>query len=828
MPLQTESRKPSKGYLLAPLVNNKSSVEGEKTAESVLPPITSLPPLLQKLVERSVAREIMAYFPDTTFCHLVRNEGLACASLSDCQPEVQNRGKRCVSAPAAAESKTKSTSLCLPLSSSSSAPVSRKRTLVERLVADAESFITASSSSSSNGNLRYVAGPSLSVNVQCTRCETHLLSSYRCTVLRGYYVVWAESVLQTVVSSSATSTPSCALSMDGMMTRSGSLPTRLVPSEVSKEKTEPQPRRRRLSVDASSSTPVPSSLPSRSTEAVQNASCAGAESHRTPITALCKAEEHPKQKQGNEELGEEEEEEQRYTVTFHSLHIVRDDVLRHQRAASFALQSVLRPGRPIELECYPRHMIHFGLLCYGMWHECSGHGMRAPDTSHALPASRSSLRSSSRRGKPKPASSSTGSSPLLRSSSGLTASSRASTSSSGCVAALDDQLLSVLPLSSSDAVLVLGLGGNVLGTCLDTILPSCVTLDVVEVEPAVLAACLAHGQLPALVHRRETAGSCDTSSNQSMLRKPEPVDTPKVKGKGETPPSASTEPSFAVFHAAHPHPRGTRYRVVLGDAYRFLRFADLSNKRPFLNAACDSAVTTGTVPSLPQTQYSLIFLDCYDPDRETMMHEEAMLELCRRRLQPGGCLLVNVHVLPTAALLTTLFLRHGFASVQVLRVAGCVQCVVACLAYHENDEQSPADDHRDDREQLQAKEKERACASEWFNVANARKLASRINRYHYGAAAHKDVDGAEGIGLRGGIQLDAEWLKSSQHIAPVSPSLGESTDRGESCCEKVGPVEASPRPRPALREGKAAQRKQSGTHSENTPLSDCRLWVHHE
>lgn len=68
------------------------------------------------------------------------------------------------------------------------------------------------------------------------------------------------------------------------------------------------------------------------------------------------------------------------------------------------------------------------------------------------------------------------------------------------------------------------------------------------------------------------------------------------------------------------------------------------------------------------------------------MHEGDLLQLCMDRLQPGGCLIVNVHIIPQWASLKDSFLSREFASVQVLRVSGYDQCVVCCLKKNVHDE----------------------------------------------------------------------------------------------------------------------------------------------
>ncbi|CCW68653.1 unnamed protein product [Phytomonas sp. Hart1] len=313
-------------------------------------------------------------------------------------------------------------------------------------------------------------------------------------------------------------------------------------------------------------------------------------------------------------------------LTSQSLHFVHLDALQARRREAFALQSILHPRRGTLLECYPKQMIHFGLTAYALWNAREGgwgpaSALAGPCHSAVAPSSPSDSRTRQKVGPRQQG--------MLHFTGGEG----------------DEDLL---PMRDSDAILVLGLGGNVLGQCLDTLLSPVVKLHVVEVEPVVLEACVAYDQLPPL----------------------QPAVSPALRyeDKFKANPT-STNPDIAPlkkkpdeFFASEPHPRGPRYRIYLQDIFNFLK--------PKKSQNADSSSVD---------YYNMIFLDCYDPNSETMIHSRELLELCHQRLRPGGVVVINAHFLPKSEVLKKQFLGYGFASVQALRVAGLNQSIILCL-----------------------------------------------------------------------------------------------------------------------------------------------------
>lgn len=428
--------------------------------------------------------------------------------------------------------------------------------------------------------------------VVCDTCQTKVLSCRPCEVLKGYYVVWAETV--TTLRVVSTGGPAAS------------------PSVASSASSESSP--------ASSDEGLSSILASSTT--------------KTAVSAV-----------------------QLPPIVFHSIHFVHRTTSVAPRRASFALQSIFQPGMPTVLESYPQHMMHLGLLAYALWN--------APS---AL------VRSLARHSPPKQPSI------PLEHPSGWP---------------------SVFP---SGPVLILGLGGNVLGQCCDAILPPRVPLHVVELEPAVLAACRAHGQTPPL--------------------------------EALPPRTASPAALQAAYRVTAAHPRGmTDYTFFIADASAYLRFG------------------------APGTTYSLIFLDCYDTEKETMMHSGDLLSQCRARLAPGGCLLVNAHLRPTQTALSDQFMRHGFATVQTLRVRGCDQTILACLVGGVVDEgggmEHPSPNDGDPRKVTEHRVWER------FSRAIARGMTSLLNGLT-----------AKGMGYSSEFLLDPGWLTSNLRVPTASGMCG--------------------------------------------------------
>ncbi|RNF18653.1 hypothetical protein TcG_04765 [Trypanosoma cruzi] len=367
-----------------------------------------------------------------------------------------------------------------------------------------------------------------------------------------------------------------------------------------------------------------------------------------------------------------------HQLIFHTLHIVDEAAYKHPLQHSFALQSVCQPGRVLQLECYPYHMIHFGLLIYALW--------RSPDEFF------SAIRNMPREKKVN--------TPLEK---------------GACMTGTATMSLTPLhfPLfaTTEDAsVLILGLGGNVIGNCLDSALPVDVSIDVVEVEPAVFETCQKHGQVPPCSEVR----------------------TKKEYG------------TTRVWVVRQGRQRRPNYRFIIGDA-RVVLQEDKTHQK---------ADSEGP---LHDRCYSLVFLDCYDPEKERMMHDGSLIDVCQSRLCPGGALIVNAHILPTREALEEQFLSRGFASVQVLRVAGCVQSIVVCLARDKASARIPNEEKSNKREggQQQIGRLDRFC------IRHARHLASYIQ---YASRADPGMCRL----FRSGFSLDANWLRSSRSVEGAS------------------------------------------------------------
>ncbi|KAI5685817.1 hypothetical protein MNV84_05313 [Leishmania braziliensis] len=651
--------------------------------------------------------------------------------------------------------------------------------------------------------------------VTCRRCITHVTSTYPCWVLKGYVVLWAESVLEVecvaareVVAASSLASSVAAEPAHGNTNRKDLL-SQVEHSGVmdfpdSQAPNAPRPPLSPLfctSLPPMGVCPLLHQLTSAFTGTL-DCSAEGATASFTPLSAATTATAAPSCRQQGPISSSGtlpcaftfSMAPVTQTVRLHSLNIVNSDAVSNTRPGSFVLQSILQPGWQTALECYPRHMVHFGLLVYAAWHAsaqtwesvllsgraCKGaHGTAENPHTGVLPSRRNQsgtalLHKSRKRA----------ASPTPEVAVAKAVLSPAPEAGEEVHPAL---LTELIPHTAHDAVLILGLGGNVLGQCLDALLPATVPLHIVEVEPAVLQACYEHGQFPAIDAvdgwrgELDAVRSCKTSKpasashkrNTSSLSSEEAAETapaatsaarptasldiaavmqwaaglirrrsatPAVlratgqsslgllEGLAAPPPavpcSAKCAPRFrrtsaAVTEAVLRSQRGRReYVCFLQDAYAYLRAGAASPitsttsrgtahpvapsspqqatptksaAHPRTPSAKREATNAATVEAAPTpTQYSMIFLDCYDPDREHMMHEGALVELCARRLKPGGVLLVNAHVLPTLENLRCDFLGYGFATVQALRVAGCTQTVVVCVAHDTTADRAPA------------------------------------------------------------------------------------------------------------------------------------------
>lgn len=412
-----------------------------------------------------------------------------------------------------------------------------------------------------------------------------------------------------------------------------------------------------------------------------------------------------------------------------------------------AIQSLVSLQNAAHLEYYTYHMLHFGLLCYSVWNVSSSWLKHILLEKEPFPAE------------------------------GRTTSELATPEES--FTHWPQNISHFFPFSSKDRILILGLGGNVLGSCLDICLSKAVQLDVVEIEPAMFDICYRNGLIPSLsspvplLPQTRSTSPCEShfSSNDGRSENLErfssfpctlnapgesvaagAISLPKTASKQKnravpwvrydavecfTPQSAS----FAHFENIQKYPTSLQqrgaYRFYLMDANDFLqhRFLDpvavkcdteksfvhpisslltqnkiidemlchhptaqtvrhIEKKRKNVDmdkiehptrstfspvGVCLQAAHRYSDIEVDELKYNLIFLDCYDPHQGTMVHNSSLLTRCRNRLSPGGALLINAHVDTDANTLTKCFLTQGFASVQVLKVSGCRQCIVVCL-----------------------------------------------------------------------------------------------------------------------------------------------------
>ncbi|SCU65616.1 methyltransferase domain containing protein, putative [Trypanosoma equiperdum] len=318
----------------------------------------------------------------------------------------------------------------------------------------------------------------------------------------------------------------------------------------------------------------------------------------------------------------------RYNVKLLTLHIVDNEAYKNPGNYVFVLQSVCQPGRVLQLECYPNHMIRFGLLMHFLW-QCPCEAFAASQAKGGTGKEKDL-----RRLQVNSAFSSTDVDILpvtdFNECNSCGMSLHLSTSPAAKEVVVETQSGAVGP-----SVLVLGLGANVIGNWLDEALPPNVRIDVVEVEPTVLQICRDHKQVPP----------CDELVNEAN------------EGTG-------------VWCVTRGHKRYPNYRFIVGDAREVLKESNDDGRSEGRNKKCISL------------SYDVVFLDCYDPAKECMMHDANLVDLCRVRLRPGGALIVNAHIIPEKEMLQEQFLDRGFSSVQVLRVSSCNQSIVVCLASH--------------------------------------------------------------------------------------------------------------------------------------------------
>lgn len=410
-----------------------------------------------------------------------------------------------------------------------------------------------------------------------------------------------------------------------------------------------------------------------------------------------------------------------------------------------AIQSLVSLQNPAHLEFYTYHMVHFGLLCYSLWNVSSSWLKRILLEKEPFSGGQ---RMASELGAPQES-----------------------------FTRWPQHISHFFPSTSKDRILILGLGGNVLGSCLDVCLSKAVQLDIVEIEPAMFDICYRNGLIPSLSSPVPLVSQTSSSSPFADHFSPNDGRPGKLKSlssipfsthapgdsvvAGAIPPPKTAlkqavrgvpwvrydamesiipkSASFAHFENIPKRPEGLQkrdtYRFYLMDANDFLqhRFLDpvtlqfekektlvhsisslptsnevteetlshltaqtvhhFENKRDTVEMKQIGVPKGSTSPvdeskrtahqysdiGVDLVKYNLIFLDCYDPDQGTMVHNSSLLTRCRNRLSPGGALLINAHVDTDANTLTKCFLTQGFASVQVLKVCGCRQCIVVCL-----------------------------------------------------------------------------------------------------------------------------------------------------
>lgn len=542
-----------------------------------------------------------------------------------------------------------------------------------------------------------------------------------------------------------------------------------------------------------------------------------------------------------------------------------------------AIQSLICPKSPLHLEFYTHHMLHFGLLCYSVWN-----------------ASSSVLREALL---------------LSKHSSADWRAVMTSENVAGQHASLTrwPQYIShFFPSSHEDRILILGLGGNVLGSCLDACLAKEVAIDVVEIEPAMLNICHRNGLTPRLSapvpigseenrrgasvvtstlrSNRKKAGSvksaCSTFSStvsfshKNVSRNPSKETIPFAEAlaapwlRYDVLINQASSPAFPASSEKFRSHLGLltqreAYHFYIMDANDFLQyrslvpvFLDMKNgtqystahaapprqpskspkvavrkrmksirhrgnethsndekssscmRKDFISASVISSLASPSLNlSTPSLKYNLIFLDCYDPHQGTMMHNSCLITRCKNRLSPGGALLINAHVDTHEEILTKYFLTKGFGSVQVLKVAGCRQCIVVCLL--------DGEDTKDENERFSGEDKSSTVisSSSQFSCVDAAQCESTIKNSNEDAALSSRVNvsvPSERFQLRvlqrfatylnhclaasfsvQSLVFDPEWLQRSSSVSSGYVKMGD--------CSKT----------------------------KTNRLSPCRVWEHH-
>lgn len=415
------------------------------------------------------------------------------------------------------------------------------------------------------------------------------------------------------------------------------------------------------------------------------------------------------------------------------------------RPSSFSMQSVFHPNHPTQLESYTYHMVHFGLLCYALWnaHDSLIHFVRhSADGDMALSSTLP---------------------PQSAPKSRLTH------------VRWPKNIGTLFPSSSYDAILILGLGGNALGSCLDACLPRGVLIDVVEIESSMLDVCIRNGLTPPLTLPVKLIGVNQKKFAETQMDdvRSVRVDVSEASESGWYRRDRLHKNACSSLSSSGDKGRSPRmsYHFYAMDANDFLRGDFVEPPKCHLNAchveekdgikgeAHSSDFQQQFPYQKPETQYNIIFLDCYDPEEGTMMHSASLISLCRHRLTPGGALLINAHLDPHSENLQKIFGKEDvFETIQVLRVSGCTQCIIVCLVggkdgstVEKTDSVKGFSKHED------------TIPFERFQLSFMRRFANFLN----GEMSAIDAEQP--------LIFDSKWLKKSSAIAGISlPRKGNS------------------------------------------------------
>ncbi|KAG5475093.1 hypothetical protein CUR178_04543 [Leishmania enriettii] len=220
----------------------------------------------------------------------------------------------------------------------------------------------------------------------CRCCTTRVTSMYPCCVLEGYVVLWTESVLEVecvagkaAVAALSFVSPVLEAHAHGNSSETGTVQLQRHSNAVDAGNSHATnalcpPLRPSL---CSSLPPVggprpPSHRLCSAFECPLERSAEGAAASPAPSVATAKskaARSHKRQ----DRISSNDTRPCACTVsatpttdmvTLQSLHILSSDVASNPPPASFAVQSALLPGWQRVLECYPPHMMYFGLLVY--------------------------------------------------------------------------------------------------------------------------------------------------------------------------------------------------------------------------------------------------------------------------------------------------------------------------------------------------------------------------------------------------------------------------------------------------------------------------------